>query len=101
MRAKGIKGSIKHGSGMITDAAKFGFGAALGAGLSTMIFLAIGLAFFIPGIYLLAEERKKDSKDQSQAKMVLAYILMGLGAVIGLGMGANFLFGSLFEDFMS
>lgn len=82
---------------IIKDSMKFGFGAALGAGLSTMIFIAIGLAFFIPGIYLLAEERKKT--DQSQAKLVLAYILMALGAIIGLGMGASFIFSNLMEDF--
>lgn len=90
---------VKHGSGIVKDSMKFGFGAALGAGLSSMIFIAIGLAFFIPGIYLLAEERKKNDTDRSQARLVLAYILMGLGAIIGLGMGASFIFSNLLEDF--
>ncbi len=94
-----MKKIVKRGSGIVKDSMKFGFGAALGAGLSSMIFIAIGLAFFIPGTYLLAQERKKSDKDQSQAKLVLAYILMGLGAIIGLGMGASFIFSNLLQDF--
>ncbi len=90
---------VKRGSGIVQDSMKFGFGAALGAGLSSMIFIAIALAFFIPGVYLLADERKKTEKDQSQAKLALAYILMALGAIIGFGMGASFIFSNLMEDF--
>lgn len=78
---------------------KFGLGAGLGAGISTMIFILLGLAFFFPGLYLLSQERKKPKDKQNQGNLVGAYILMAIGVVLGMGMGAGFVFGSFMEDF--
>jgi|LakMenE18May11ns_1017448.scaffolds.fasta_scaffold9958273_9 hypothetical protein len=78
---------------------KFGLGAGLGAGISTMIFIILGLAFFFPGLYLLSQERKKPKDKQNQSNIIGAYILMGLGVVFGMGIGAGFLFSNFMEDF--
>ena len=81
------------------NAFRFGLGAGLGAGISTMLFIFLGLVFFIPGVILLSKERKKPKDKQSQSMLIGAYILMALGAIIGLGMGASFIFSNLMEEF--
>lgn len=84
-----------------TDFFKFGLGAGLGAGVSTMLFILVGLAFFIPGVVLLGNERKKPEKERDQTHMIGAYILMGIGVVVGLGIGASFLFSNILTDVMA
>jgi len=64
---------------------KTGFGIGIGVSLSQMVFLLIGLAFFIPG-YLMYS--KKSDKNSSGSKtggiilMVVGVVLMG-----GIGFG--------------
>jgi uncharacterized membrane protein YedE/YeeE len=89
--------SKKSGS-WFKSAFTFGLGAGLGAGISTMLFIVLGLLFFIPGVLLLAKERKKPKDKQQQSMFILAYVLLVLGAIFGLGMGANFIFSNLMED---
>ena len=48
---------------------------------------------------MLSAERKKKKKDQYDNKLIIAYVLMGRGVIMGLGMGANFLFSNFMEDF--
>jgi len=77
-----------------------GFGIGLGAILVQMVFLAVGMVFFFWGLWLLAQERKKAKADQSQEKKILAYAVMFIGVMFGLGLGAGFLFSAVFEDMM-
>lgn len=84
--------------GAFKNAFTFGLGAGLGAGLSTMLFIFLGLLFFIPGVVLLSQERKKPKDQQSSSMVILAFVLMGIGCVVGLGTGAGFLFSSIMEE---
>jgi hypothetical protein len=77
----------------------FGLGASLGAAFITMLLIGLALLFFIPGLLMLSAERKKKKEDQDESKLIIAYVLMGIGVILGLGMGANFLFSNLMEDF--
>lgn len=79
-----------------TNFVKFGFGIGFGVHLSSIIFLLIGGALFILGIFLLSNERKK--KEKNNSLFITAYVLMFLGMVLGLGMGASFLFSNLLQD---
>jgi hypothetical protein len=88
----------KRSPSPFAGAFKFGLGAGLGAGISTMVFILLGMAFFIPGVVLLSSEKKKDKKDQNDGKIIGAYVLMVLGAIIGLGMGASFIFSNIMEQ---
>jgi len=90
------KKSGKGGSAF-GNAFNFGLGAGLGAGLSTMLFIFIGMIFFIPGVYLLSQEKKKPKDKQSSSMIILAFVLMVIGCIIGLGMGASFIFGSIMD----
>ena len=90
---------VSSGSGLVKDAIKFGFGFSLGSAFVSILFMLFALALFIPGVYLLADERKKNDADKSQAKLVSAYILIGLGCVLGFGLGGSFLFENLMTDF--
>jgi hypothetical protein len=64
-----------------------------------MLFIGVALLFFIPGLLMLSAERKKKKEDQYDNKLIIAYVLMGIGVIMGLGMGANFLFSNFMEDF--
>lgn len=82
----------------IMDYVKFGFGVGVGSMLASMIYIFIALLFFIPGIVLLAKERKKPVDKQSQTNKIIAYVLMIIGAVFGMGMGFNFIASNLMTD---
>ncbi len=70
---------------------KTGFGLSVGIFAAQMIFLVIGLAFFIPGFMMWNTESKKFAKDT--AKQTGAIVLMALGVVLMGGVG----FGILME----
>ena len=72
---------------------KTGFGLGIGVAGAQMIFLAIGLALLLWGISLLKKaERRGESK-------TTAYIVMALGVVFGLGLGAGFLLDNAMSNF--
>ena len=75
-----------------------GFGVGLGAGLSMIIYVIIGLAFLIPGAILLGREKKKPADQRNGAMVVVAYVLIVLGVICGLGLGAGFLLSNLFNE---
>ena len=88
----------KIGNSAFRNAFNFGLGAGLGAGLSTMLYIFIGMLFFIPGVVLLSQERKKPKDKQNSSMVILAFVLMAIGSIVGLGMGAGFLFSSIMEE---
>lgn len=70
-----------------TNIMKLGFFAGLGSSASFMINIAIAMLFFIPGFILLRREKVKRVQDESTK--ILAYILMGIGMIVGLGFGSG------------
>jgi len=64
---------------------KTGFGLGIGFSLANIIFILIGMAFFIPGYLMFKKADKKESGSQ-----IGGMVLMGLGVAImgGLGFGA-------------
>lgn len=88
-----------RGAGTIAEAFKFGLGAGFGFGLSHILFLLLGMAFFFPGLIMLAKERKKAAEEKDKKNIYTAYALMAIGCVLGLGMGAGFLFSNALTDF--
>jgi len=89
----------KRGGGTIKDAFKFGFGAGFGISLAQILFLLVGMAFFIPGLVMLSKERKKPKNEKDTTSLIIAFVLMGIGSVVGLGLGAGVLFSSILEEF--
>lgn len=83
----------------IKDYIKIGFGIGVGSNLASMIYIFIGMLFFFPGLYLLSKERKKTKEEQNKTNMIIAYVLMALGALFGLGLGFNFIASGFIEDF--
>lgn len=71
----------------IRSLAKMGFGLGLGVMAAQVVFLLIGLAFFLPGLMLVRTGKREDNKDASYyggiALMVVGIALMG-----GFGIGA-------------
>jgi hypothetical protein len=70
---------------------KTGFGFSVGMFLAHMIFILIGMVFFIPG-YLMY---KKADKKTSEGYKIGGIVLMGLGVVIMGGAGFGILMDSL------
>lgn len=75
---------------------KTGFGFSIGVFAAQMLFIIIGLAFFIPGFMMWNTEQKKFVKDT--AKQTGAIVLMALGVVTMGGAGFGILMDSL-SDF--
>ena len=71
---------------------KMGFGVVGGAIAAQLIFMVIGLILFVTGMSMLAAARKNNSSP------VGAYVVMGLGMVVGLGLGAGFFFENLSKN---
>ncbi len=70
-----------------------GFGLSFGIYGAQILFMLIGLAFFIPGYLMLQENRKSGEKDTG--KNIGAIILIGLGVLIMGGLGFGVLLDSL------
>jgi hypothetical protein len=70
---------------------KTGFGISVGVFLAQMIFLLIGMVFFIPGYIMFV----KADKEKSKGSQIGGIILMGLGVVMMGGAGFGFLMDSL------
>ena len=77
---------------------KAGFGTMIGGILALLIFLGIGIGLFVIGFILLKKEQKQGKDQQSQGIIITAYILMGLGMLVGLGFGAPVFFDLLMES---
>ena len=77
---------------------KTGFGISIGMFLAQMIFILIGMAFFIPG-YLLFKKSSSDKKESSS--QIGGIVLMALGVAVMGGLGFGVLLdsaGDMFSD---
>jgi len=77
---------------------KTGFGIGIGVLAAQMIFVLLGLAFFIPG-YIMFNKDKKDKKDNSSAGKIGGLVLMGIGVVLMGGFGLGLFMGELEDMF--
>jgi hypothetical protein len=89
---------IAQKSPSIKEFIKAGFGLGIGSVLAFMMFIAIAACFFVPGFIIVTKQQKKPKEERSTGLLVLGYILMGVGMIVGLGFGAGVFFGSLSED---
>jgi len=70
---------------------KTGFGLSVGIFFAQMIFIFIGLVFFIPGYMLF----KKADKEKSEGSKIGGVVLMGLGVIVMGGAGFGLLMDSV------
>ena len=64
---------------------KTGFGIGIGVLAAQMIFVLLGLAFFVPGYIMY----NKETKDSNTSGKIGGLVLMGVGVVLmgGVGLG--------------
>lgn len=77
---------------------KTGLGLGIGLSLANIIFILIGMLFFIPGFILFT--RKSSDKNKSSSSQIGGIVLMGIGVIIMGGMGFGVLLdsvGGMFE----
>jgi hypothetical protein len=65
---------------------KTGFGLGIGFGLSEIIFVLIGLAFFVPG-YLMYTKSKSEKDTSGSSTMGIVLMVIGIAITGGLGFG--------------
>jgi hypothetical protein len=78
---------------------KTGFGISIGMFLAQMIFVLVGMAFFIPGFILL--KKSSSDKNETSGSQIGGVVLMALGVIIMGGLGFGFLLdsvGDMFSD---
>lgn len=66
-------------SRFVTDF-KFGLGCGLGFAVINVVCFIIGMVFFVPGLMILINERKKPVTDKNMSNVVKSYALMSAGA---------------------
>lgn len=84
----------------VNDAFAFGIGAGFGYQLISIFFAIIGFILFIPGLFMVKEERKKPDDKQNKAKLYGGFVLMALGSIFGFAIGGVLLSGFALEEFL-
>ena len=72
---------------------KTGFGISVGMFFAQMIFILIGMVFFIPGYLMFI--KASSGKEKSEGSKIGGIVLMGLGVVVMGGAGFGILMDSL------
>jgi hypothetical protein len=75
---------------------KQGFGLGIGFISAQVIFILVGILFFVPGYLLFVSQEKK--KDPSVSKQISGLVLMIVGVALAGGIGLGFLVDA-FNDF--
>ena len=78
---------------------KTGFGISIGFSLAQMLFILVGMAFFIPGFILL--KKSSSDKKETNSSQIGGLVLMVLGVAIMGGLGFGVLLdsaGDMFSD---
>ena len=74
---------------------KTGFGLSIGLMLGQILFILLGLAFFVPGYMLYI----KDKKSPDSTNKILSIALMVIGVIIMGGLGFGFLLDNMSDMF--
>jgi hypothetical protein len=86
--------------GNITSA----FETGIGYTGSYLLYVCIGMIFFLPGFTMLTNENSKPEEEQKKTTKTIGWCLMCIGSCIGLGIGfsetANELPGVFSENFL-
>lgn len=61
--------------------------------------LLVGMAFGIPGAIIVMQENKKPKSERNTALLVIGFILMIIGAAIGLGFNVGGIMNSIQQQF--
>jgi hypothetical protein len=72
---------------------KTGFGLGLGVMAAQLLYMFVGILLLLWGVSLLKKARR------GQGSLTGAYVVMALGVVIGLGLGAGFLLENALNNF--
>jgi hypothetical protein len=85
----------------IMNYARVGFGFGIGWIGSFILMMLVAMLFFIPGFVLLQREQAKEKKGEEPngTIKVVAYILMVIGVILGLGFGGGALLEELGGEF--
>lgn len=75
------------------------FGAGLGIMASFVLYLLVAVIFFVSGFVLLKKEKAKTKEQQSDVTKGIAFVLMGIGMIVGLGFGGGIFFSELGAEF--
>ena len=64
-----------------------GFGVGLGAFAAMMVYILLGLIFFVPGFILYKKAQR--ANDTDSVERIFSIVLMGIGVVVmgGVGLG--------------
>jgi len=71
---------------------KTGFGISVGMFLAQIIFILVGMVFFIPGYIMFTKSSDEDKSNDSKTGGI---ILMGVGVVVMGGVGFGILMDSI------
>lgn len=76
-------------AGSLKSLVKTGFGLGLGLYSAQIVFVLLGLLFFLPGLYIL-KKNKNDKNSNASGSYYLGVGLMLVGVVLmgGIGFGA-------------
>jgi len=85
--------NIKMAAGSLKSLVKTGFGLGLGVFAAQIIFVLLGMMFFLPGLYLLKKD-KNDKSSNGSGSYYLGVGLMLVGVVLMGGIG----FGEFMND---
>ena len=85
------------GGPSLKQLAKTGFGIGLGAFAAMMVYIALGLMFFVPGFVLY--KRAERAHETDSAGRIFSIILMGIGVIIMGGIGLGMLMDNIGDIF--
>jgi hypothetical protein len=74
-----------------------GFGVGLGAFAALMVYIVIGLIFFVPGFILYKKAER--ANDTDSAERIFSIILMGIGVIVMGGVGLGMLMDNVDDMF--
>ena len=86
---------MARGSNSLSGLIKTGFGLSIGLMLGQILFILLGLAFFVPGYMLYM----KDKKSPDSTNKILSIALMVIGVIIMGGLGFGFLLDNMSDMF--
>lgn len=82
----------------IRSYAAAGFGLGLGGMMAGVVYVAVAALLFVPGFIIVTKQNKKPKEERSTGMLVLGFVLMGVGMIVGLGFGATAFFTELGEN---
>ncbi len=78
--------------GWFMETAKTGFALSFGSVALFIILILVAFGLMIGGFILVKKESKKPKEKRNMTNMIIGFVLMGLGVVVGLGFGAPIFF---------